>query len=69
MKKSLIASLAAVALLLTGCSSSSDSADSGEGFGAIKVGLVPGGAHPYFQPWKDGGAAAVAEVRCWRNRI
>src|SRR5690606_32749629 len=25
----------------------------------IKVALVPGGAHPYFQPWKDGAQAAV----------
>ena len=61
MKKSLIASLAAVALLLTGCSSSSDSAGKDSGFGAIKVALVPGGAHPYFQPWIAGGEAAVAE--------
>ena len=61
MKKSLLASLAAVALLLTGCSSSSDSAGGDGEFGSIKVALVPGGAHPYFQPWKDGGAAAVAE--------
>jgi len=61
MKKSLIASLAAVALLLTGCSSSSDSAGKDSGFGAIKVALVPGGAHPYFQPWIAGGEAAVKE--------
>lgn len=61
MKKSLLASLSAVALLITGCSSSSDSADSGGEFGSIKVALVPGGAHPYFQPWKDGGAEAVSE--------
>ena len=61
MKKSLLAAVAAVALLLSGCSSSGDSAGSADGFGAIKVALVPGGAHPYFQPWKDGGAAAVSE--------
>ena len=61
MKKSLLASLSAVALLITGCSSSSDSADSGGEFGSIKVALVPGGAHPYFQPWKDGGSEAVSE--------
>ncbi|MFL4908992.1 substrate-binding domain-containing protein [Streptomyces sp. MMS24-I2-30] len=24
----------------------------------VKVALVPGGAHPYFQPWKAAGAAA-----------
>ncbi|MEY3177644.1 MAG: hypothetical protein RLZZ348_832, partial [Actinomycetota bacterium] len=45
MKKSLLASLAAVALLLTGCSSSSDSAGGDGEFGSIKVALVPGGAH------------------------
>ncbi len=28
---------------------------------AVKVALVPGGAHPYFQPWKDGAQAAVEE--------
>ncbi len=28
---------------------------------AIKVALVPGGAHPYFQPWKTGGEKAKAD--------
>ncbi|MEV5386620.1 substrate-binding domain-containing protein [Streptomyces sp. NPDC052721] len=28
---------------------------------AVKVALVPGGAHPYFQPWKAAGAAAEKE--------
>jgi ribose transport system substrate-binding protein len=27
----------------------------------VKVALVPGGAHPYFQPWKDAGAKAKAD--------
>ncbi|MGC0249362.1 sugar ABC transporter substrate-binding protein [Pseudactinotalea sp. Z1748] len=27
----------------------------------IEVALIPGGAHPYFQPWQDGAEAAVAE--------
>jgi ribose transport system substrate-binding protein len=27
----------------------------------VKVALVPGGAHPYFQPWKDAGASAKSE--------
>ncbi|MEU9288553.1 substrate-binding domain-containing protein [Streptomyces sp. NPDC048275] len=27
----------------------------------VKVALVPGGAHPYFQPWKTAGAAAMKE--------
>jgi ribose transport system substrate-binding protein len=28
---------------------------------ATKVALVPGGAHPYFQPWKTAGTAARGE--------
>lgn len=27
----------------------------------VNVALVPGGAHPYFQPWKQGGEAAVKD--------
>jgi ribose transport system substrate-binding protein len=30
-------------------------------FSGIKVALVTGGAHPYFQPWKVGGAQAVTD--------
>lgn len=33
------------------------SAELADGSGT-KVALVPGGAHPYFQPWKQAGAAA-----------
>ncbi len=29
--------------------------------GQLKVALVPGGAHPYFQPWKDAGAKAKGD--------
>ncbi|WP_406416832.1 substrate-binding domain-containing protein [Streptomyces sp. NBC_00873] len=32
-------------------------ADLADGSG-VKLGLVPGGAHPYFQPWKQAGAEA-----------
>jgi ribose transport system substrate-binding protein len=28
---------------------------------AVKVALVPGGAHPYFQPWKTAGAKAKTD--------
>ncbi|GLZ60546.1 MULTISPECIES: sugar ABC transporter substrate-binding protein [Micromonospora] len=28
----------------------------------VKVALVPGGSHPYFQPWKDAGAKAKTEL-------
>lgn len=27
----------------------------------VEVALIPGGAHPYFQPWTDGAADAVAD--------
>lgn len=27
----------------------------------VKVALVPGGAHPYFQPWKDAGTKAKGD--------
>jgi len=30
---------------------------------AVKVALVPGGPHPYFQPWKDAGERAASEFR------
>lgn len=33
----------------------------GPDFSEVQVALVPGGAHPYFQPWVAGGEAAVAE--------
>jgi len=33
----------------------------GPDFSSVQVALVPGGAHPYFQPWIAGGEAAVAE--------
>jgi ribose transport system substrate-binding protein len=29
----------------------------------VKVALVPGGAHPYFQPWKDAGATAKSDLK------
>ncbi|MBB5783444.1 sugar ABC transporter substrate-binding protein [Nonomuraea jabiensis] len=28
----------------------------------VKIALVPGGAHPYFQPWKDAAAKAKSEL-------
>ncbi|MEV4758619.1 sugar ABC transporter substrate-binding protein [Micromonospora sp. NPDC049559] len=28
----------------------------------VKIALVPGGAHPYFQPWKETGAKAKTEL-------
>lgn len=61
-----VAAAALLSLALAGCTtqgaSSGDAADEGSGdLGSIKVAMVPGGAHPYFQPWKDGAQAAVDE--------
>ena len=41
--------------------STEEAVASGPDFSSINVALIPGGAHPYFQPWKAGGEAAVAE--------
>ncbi|MEV0382662.1 sugar ABC transporter substrate-binding protein [Nonomuraea sp. NPDC050643] len=30
--------------------------------GQVKIALVPGGAHPYFQPWKDAAATAKTDL-------
>ena len=38
-----------------------EEAATGPDFSSVQVALVPGGAHPYFQPWIAGGEAAVAE--------
>ena len=57
------ASVLCIALAATGCAKRDDTsgttADKAKGKTAadIKVALVPGGPHPYFQPWKDAGAA------------
>ena len=45
----------------TSSSGESTSAEGGPDFSSVRVALVPGGAHPYFQPWVAGGQAAVAE--------
>ncbi|KQZ85149.1 sugar ABC transporter substrate-binding protein [Microbacterium sp. Root166] len=58
--------LAAAALFtLTACTSAADngSGDGGAagGLSDVKVALVPGGAHPYFQPWIEAGEEAAEE--------
>src|SRR3954465_7792390 len=63
--------LGAVAALLilaasgaTACTKKSDDkAASGKTLtpAQVKLALVPGGAHPYFQPWKTAGAKAKAD--------
>ncbi|MFI1769674.1 sugar ABC transporter substrate-binding protein [Streptomyces sp. NPDC020800] len=66
---------AGVSLLLlvaavTGCSTKSPASslpagDSGAkaSLSSVKIALVPGGAHPYFQPWTAAGAKAKADFR------
>ncbi len=58
MKKAFIAGLLAIGLAVptTATAAPTD-------FSKIKVALVPGGAHPYFQPWKTGGEVAFAEFK------
>jgi ribose transport system substrate-binding protein len=57
----------AVAALLAACSTPATNdggnPDSGSAadFSNTKLALVPGGAHPYFQPWIAGGDAALEE--------
>jgi ribose transport system substrate-binding protein len=60
--------LIGASLILAGCSKSSSSSSAqatgtatAPSMSSVKVALVPGGAHPYFQPWKTGGADAVKD--------
>lgn len=65
--QAVIATVFAVSLVLAGCSktssagSSAAAAPTAPALSAVKIALVPGGAHPYFQPWKTGGQAAVTD--------
>ncbi|HEX4221207.1 MAG TPA: sugar ABC transporter substrate-binding protein [Pseudonocardiaceae bacterium] len=53
----------AVALVAAGCAKSSTAAGSAHGIsaGQVKVALVPGGPHPYFQPWKAAAQQAKSD--------
>jgi ribose transport system substrate-binding protein len=63
----LAAGLVALAVTAAGCSTRSSTGAASTSGGAakplssVKVALVPGGAHPYFQPWKAAGAKAQAD--------
>lgn len=56
--------LVALVAMATACTKK-ESADNGAAktltAAQVKVALVPGGAHPYFQPWKDAGAKAKTD--------
>src|SRR6478736_2164320 len=62
-----VAAAAALLLTLTACTSASNndgsSGDdaSGGDLSSVEVALVPGGAHPYFQPWIEAGKQAKAD--------
>lgn len=59
-----VAAAAALALALGGCTPQNAAPDAGGDSGggdlsAVRVALVPGGAHPYFQPWIEAGEKAA----------
>ena len=62
-----LAAVTCLALLVSGCAKQEDSVNPGAegavGLPAtdVKVALVPGGPHPYFQPWKDAAVEAKSE--------
>lgn len=67
MFQRVITGIAVVALIgAAGCSRKDDTDDASTTLGStseVKVALVPGGAHPYFQPWKTGGDKAKADFK------
>jgi ribose transport system substrate-binding protein len=57
-----IASILVLAVSVSGCSKKSVAKTSAAMKPAqVKVALIPGGSHPYFQPWKTAGAQAKAD--------
>jgi len=48
-----------------GCSKKSEDSASSNSRGPerVKIALVPGGAHPYFQPWKTTAATAKTDLK------
>jgi ribose transport system substrate-binding protein len=63
---SVIALFALAATSVVACSKKADntgSTSSAKKPDTVKVALVPGGAHPYFQPWKTTGASAKTEFK------
>jgi ribose transport system substrate-binding protein len=58
-----IASILLLAVPVAGCTRKSDATSSSAAKkpAQVKVALVPGGSHPYFQPWKTAGAQAKTD--------
>ena len=68
MRHSIIRSFAVVAVAtlaigLSACTKAPVAGEAGEtsGTDAVKVALIPGGAHPYFQPWIAAGEQAKTD--------
>jgi ribose transport system substrate-binding protein len=56
----------ALLLLIAGCTKKSDNTEaaaSTRGPDQVKIALIPGGAHPYFQPWKTAAATVKTEFK------
>src|SRR5258705_6593311 len=63
---SVIVVLALATAATTACTKKADNAGSNSTARTpetVKVALVPGGAHPYFQPWKTAGATAKSDFK------
>ncbi|WP_407358778.1 sugar ABC transporter substrate-binding protein [Microbacterium sp. LTA6] len=61
-----VAAAAALTLALAACTPQNSDSSAGGGDGAsdmadVRVALVPGGAHPYFQPWIAAGEKAAED--------
>ncbi len=57
--------LLAVLLVAVGCTKKTDdtASSSTRGPDQVKIALVPGGAHPYFQPWKTTATQAKTDFK------
>lgn len=58
-----VVTVAAVAIVVSACTQAPGASEGGGAASAssVKIALVPGGPHPYFQPWIVGGDEAKAE--------
>jgi ribose transport system substrate-binding protein len=69
MKRSLVrlgTAATALLLLVAGCTKKSDNnttAGSTRTPEQVKIALIPGGAHPYFQPWKTAAVTVKTEFK------
>jgi ribose transport system substrate-binding protein len=56
----------ALLLLVAGCTKKSDNDEAAAGTRGpdqVKIALIPGGAHPYFQPWKTAAATVKSRLK------